>query len=482
MKHSPQKTILFLVPFLAVFYFIEKLEIDVLFYLERGETVEIAPVWSELNDVDTLLIEEIVIDTSVTDSIAVDKIVTDKFSDTLEINLNRWFPKYAVSDLSTLPDSLKFEGSDIARTSLRRFFAKLESIDSSDTKPLEVFHWGDSQIEGDRITGVLRSSWQKSWGGNGPGLIPAVQPIPALSIKQREEGGWKRYTRFGIIDSNIEHSAYGAMAAFSRVEGDGTVILRPHPAGFKLNKRWNRVKFLIGDAPLGGNITLKGNSTPYKAFSIRPSRAGKHTSIVADLPEGEQELTVGFEGYNIEVTGIELGSRNGVAMHNIPLRGSAGMIFTKLDRVHLESFMEEREVGLMVLQFGGNVVPYLKDSADAKRYAKRFRKQLKFLKLIMPEAAVIVIGPSDMGTAGTYPMLGSVIDNLKEQVILEDCMYWDLRSVMGGEGSIERWANLEPRLASTDLIHLSPKGARVVGEKFDEAFRAEYKSWVKWTN
>ena len=41
MKHRPQKTILFLVPFLAVFYLIEKLEIDVLSYLEMEETVEI---------------------------------------------------------------------------------------------------------------------------------------------------------------------------------------------------------------------------------------------------------------------------------------------------------------------------------------------------------------------------------------------------------------------------------------------------------
>ena len=478
MKHSPQKTILFLVPFLAVCYLIEKQEIDLLSYFERAKEVEAAPVWSELNYVDTLLIEELEIDTIVVDTIALESLL----SDTLEINHNRWFPKYAKSDLSTLPDSLKFEGSDIARASLRLFFAKLEAIDTSDTNPIEVFHWGDSQIEGDRITGVLRSSWQKSWGGNGPGLIPAVQPIPALSIKQRESGSWKRYTRFGKIDSTITHNAYGAMAAFSRVKGEGTVTLKPNPAGFKLNKRWGHVKFLIGDAPLGGNITLKGSATPYKAFSIRPNRPGMHTSIVSDLTEGEKELTVGFEGYNIEVTGIELGSRNGVVMHNIPLRGSAGMIFTKLDRGHLESFMEERKVGLVVLQFGGNVVPYLKDSVDAQRYAKRFRKQLKFLKLIMPEAAVIVIGPSDMGTAGTYPMLGSVIDNLKEQVMLEDCMYWDLRRVMGGEGSMERWSNLEPRLASTDLIHFSPKGARVVGEKFDEAFRAEYKSWVKWMN
>ena len=51
---------------------------------------------------------------------------------------------------------------------------------------------------------------------------------------------------------------------------------------------------------------------------------------------------------------------------------------------------------------------------------------------------------------------------------------------MGGEGSMMVWSEEEPKLASPDLVHFTPKGARIVGEKFDMSIRAEYKSWVEW--
>ena len=102
----------------------------------------------------------------------------------------------------------------------------------------------------------------------------------------------------------------------------------------------------------------------------------------------------------------------------------------------------------------------------------------------MPDAAIIVIGPSDMGAhneeGSTYPMLETVIKSLRKSVIEADCLFWDLNQAMGGQGTMEIWAQSDPRLASSDLIHFTPKGARLVGELFDTALRAEYKSWVEW--
>ena len=449
-------------------------------FLENVEVADTMPEWSELLDEDEteVLFEEEVevekLDSAIT-------IPTDV--DSLVIDYNRWSPDYAVHSTSTLPDSLKLSGTDIAMRKLHGFFKKLESISDTDSKPLEIFHWGDSQIEGDRISGLLRSSWQKSWGGSGPGLLPALQPIPALSVRQEVEGSWTRFTRFGQIDSTLEHNAYGPMAAFCLVDGDAQITFKPHPSGFKLNKVWPRIKISIGAAPLGGNITLKGDINPYRAISIRPASTSMHSEVVAHIEEGEKELIVGFEGYKIEVTGVELGSENGVQLHNIPMRGSAGMIFTKLDTGHLNRAIENRDVGLIILQFGGNVVPYIRDSIAATRYGKRFARQLAHLKKLKPEAAIIIVGPSDMGDSvgeSTYPMLNAVIESLKTAAIAEDCLFWNTREAMGGKGSMLKWSEAEPRLASPDLIHFTPKGARLIGYSLDQAIRAEYKSWVEW--
>ena len=429
------------------------------------------PNWSEL-------LEEEEDSVEIVEPLPIDTVI--ERIDTLIINANRFNPSYATHNTSTLPDSLKLKGSEIAFKGLYGFFEKLETIYESDSLPLEVFHWGDSQIEGDRISGVLRSSWQKSWGGSGPGLIPAIQPIPSLSVRQEHSGNMIRYTRFGQIDSTLTHSAYGPMAAFCLVKGEGQTKVNTHPSGFKLNKIWPRVKFYISGAPLGGNITLTGKKTPYKAFNIRPAKSGNYQEIEANLPECETSISIGFEGYNLEVTGIELGSKTGVQIHNIPMRGSAGMLFTKLDARHFQKSLNGRNIGLMILQFGGNVVPYIKDQASAERYTHRFSKQLDYLKSIVPDVAIIVIGPSDMGSIGFYPMLAEVVKSLEVAAIESNCLFWDLRSAMGGEGSMMVWSEAEPKLASPDLVHFTPKGARIVGEKFDMSIRAEYKSWVEW--
>tara|TARA_B100001564_G_C20597665_1_gene651056 strand:+ start:41 stop:856 length:816 start_codon:yes stop_codon:yes gene_type:complete len=267
-------------------------------------------------------------------------------------------------------------------------------------------------------------------------------------------------------------------------KGTGGIHLSPHPRGFKLNKKWTRAKFLIGGAPLGGNITIIGNSTPNRVFSIKPSNSREHKEIIAYLGEGESDLSIEFEGYNLEITGVELGSDHGIQVHNIPMRGSAGLIFTKVAAQHFATSIEKRNVGLVILQFGGNVVPYISSEKSADLYGRNFGRQLSLLKSILPDAAIIVIGPSDMGShnedGSTYPMLETVIKSMRKSVIEADCLFWDLKQAMGGQGTMEVWAHADYRLASSDLIHFTPKGARCVGELFDAALRAEYKSWVEW--
>ncbi|MDG2363270.1 MAG: hypothetical protein P8L80_04110, partial [Flavobacteriales bacterium] len=98
------------------------------------------------------------------------------------LKTNLWRPDYDTCSVKNLAKEKKITGSNAAKQNLWTFFEKLNGL-NSDAK-LHVFHYGDSQIEGDRITGRIRSSWQKTWGGSGPGLIPAIQPVPALALRQ----------------------------------------------------------------------------------------------------------------------------------------------------------------------------------------------------------------------------------------------------------------------------------------------------------
>ena len=69
---------------------------------------------------------------------------------------------------------------------LHSFFEMLAS--KSSEEKVRVLHYGDSQIEGDRISGYVRNELQNRFGGKGPGLLPAFEVIPTLAIKQADSG------------------------------------------------------------------------------------------------------------------------------------------------------------------------------------------------------------------------------------------------------------------------------------------------------
>ena len=81
------------------------------------------------------------------------------------------------------------------------FFSNLYHQKWKNSK-IRVMHYGDSQIECDRITSYIRNKLQIRFKGMGPGLLPAIQPYGSFfSIDQINTGNWKRFTVFGKVDT-----------------------------------------------------------------------------------------------------------------------------------------------------------------------------------------------------------------------------------------------------------------------------------------
>ena len=85
------------------------------------------------------------------------------------------------------------------------FFKKLEN---AKTKKVRIMHYGDSQIEGDRISGRLRERLQKEFGGNGAGLSAVIPATRKISLKNIPSTNWVRkqdLDRILIKVSNIKN-------------------------------------------------------------------------------------------------------------------------------------------------------------------------------------------------------------------------------------------------------------------------------------
>ena len=121
-----------------------------------------------------------------------------------------------------------------------------------------VMHYGDSQIEMDRISSVLRQKLQELFGGSGPNMIPAIQTVPTISVKQRSTD-LQRYTLYGDSSTRrAKHNRYGVMSQFCQVAGEGTIsfMQTSHSQAFDNAKEISTVSVLLGHNSKGFKASL----------------------------------------------------------------------------------------------------------------------------------------------------------------------------------------------------------------------------------
>ncbi len=341
-------------------------------------------------------------------------------------------------------------------------------------------HFGDSQIENDRMTALIRYRLQSQFGGSGTGLVPAI-PIYAgnMAYRQEQEGEWLRYTFFRSRDSTIKHNVYGIMGAFTSVPSPREEQWPSLHYSFNASRRngtVDRVRVFmhsyVGEAAIDFQVndtitdTIRNIPDGFSVTDYRHHSAITDLSLALDLPQGGRIYGISFESYQ------------GLQMDNIAMRGGSGLIFTRMNRESQMKMMECLSPGLIIMQYGGNVVPYI----NAARYQRSFKRELDFMKELCPGVPVIVIGPADMsmkvkGTFESFPGLEPVRDALKKATMDAGFAFWDLYEAMGGHNSMPSFVNTDPPLANTDYVHFSSLGINLVGEMFYNALMLEYKEY-----
>lgn len=372
------------------------------------------------------------------------------------------------------PARIEFPDNDLH--TLDAFFA---ALDSAESKELRIVHYGDSQIEEDRISSTLRTELQSEFGGQGVGLVPAIQTIPTVSIGQSCDKELTRYLVYGNSEMRAENDLYGIMGQKAML--DTTIHLRFYPLA-RVNEEtpsryFTEVRVLAGE--IEDTLKIRCNGTTLWADSTQKGIV----ELSFHLPDSSVRAQLEISG-KAALYGIMLDGKNGVSVDNIPMRGCSGTIFTQMNGEQLASYFRNENVRLIIMQFGGNSVPYLKKPQSISNYGKQMARQIKYMKRLAPKASILFIGPSDMATKvkanmETYPHLPMVIDSLRHAVLNAGAAYWDLYSVMGGHNSMVQWVNAQPPLAASDYVHFSRGGAERIGDMLCKSLMLYY-DYYKW--
>lgn len=344
---------------------------------------------------------------------------------------------------------------------LSRFLA---ALDETADHTVRVVHYGDSQIEEDRMTMTLRRALQTRYGGGGVGLIPLHQTIPTRTlsqvltvngIRQTTRQGPQRNLVYGHKNQRRTDGMYGVMGQVAAIGKPDSLSLAFAPMGKKnySESYFNRLR-IWADGEFTGN--LRGVQTPLD-----------HRSTTLVLPDSTTRCTLSIIGAG-NIYGISLETETGVIVDNIPMRGSIGTIFTDIDSAQLADFYRETDTRLIIMQFGGNAIPHNEKPGTIQGVVSSLRKQVRYLQQCAPEADILFVGPGDMctlidGRMTTYPLLPYMDNLLQKMAAQEHIAYFSLYRAMGGRDSMLRWQ--KNGWAGSDGVHFTRRGAEIAGEK-----------------
>ncbi len=388
----------------------------------------------------------------------------------------------------------KIEYPDGDPAALLSIFKSLKGLTNS-KKLIRIMHYGDSQIEGDRMTSLIRNKLQNKFGGSGIGLVPASQLYDyRFSMIQESSASWYRYTVYGERDTTISHTRYGALGSFCRFSPYETdnpandtsnyqawISLKNSKYSYSNTRQFTQCRIFYGYNTAPFIYEIYQNDVLTDADIIEPTH--KLSVLKWIFEEPQSSITLKFRGsYSPEIYGIALDNIYGVAVDNVAMRGCSGTVFTKINRDLLQEMYRLLNVKLIILQFGGNVVPYIAE--NTKYYEKWFYSQLRRIKQVCPGVSIIVIGVADMSVKEkdkyvTYPNLDKVRKALKDATLKGGAAYWDMYRAMGGKNSMPSWVFANPPLASKDFVHFNPRGARIIAQMFYNSFIYDYNKFEK---
>ena len=372
------------------------------------------------------------------------------------------------------PDRIYLPGDDYT------FFDPLfRELEQAGKQTVRVVHYGDSQIEMDRITQDLREGLQSRFGGCGTGFFPALSNVPSASVGKSASGNFVQYTMYG--DSTTQraaHSRYGLLAQVVQLSGPGVVSIRATQNKYAREgvKSFTRVSLLYGRP--GKGFSARVVSDTLKPQPVLTEGANGVFLLTWTFPREVEKATL-YLGDSAEIYAVGADSPLGVAVDNVPLRGCSGTIFHRITPLLMADCLALTHTRLIILQFGGNYMPVVHSTQIIEQYQEQIAREIQYFHTVAPQAKLLFIGPSDMGKSVngrivTWPRLPELVDSLKVTALRNDAAYWDLYRMMGGENSMAQWVKHVPAYAGPDYIHFTPAGAKVVGETLSRSFLTYY--------
>ncbi|MGL4851229.1 MAG: hypothetical protein ACRC3Z_01050 [Phocaeicola sp.] len=411
-----------------------------------------------------------------TQEVEVDSMKLLATSDTLQLrtphvkdSIVKQIPQSPIQHASQL-DCITFEDYSEDGNSASELASRLVRLKEDTLSNFRIGFLGDSFIEGDILTESLRSQLQKSYGGNGVGFVP----ISHVASKFRttilhDFEGWKSHSM--LKQNEVEVGKLTFSGFYYTPEEGATVTYRASKESLKQGG-FAAVQLLFVNENHAQIHAIVNGSEP-RTYAPRSSSQLQTIEIEEDI----RSITFSFESVEgLTVYGAYFNNESGIHVDNFSMRGSSGMILSASNSSLCEEWRSYKEYDVLVLQYGLNVIS--KDMFNYSGYRKSMVSVLQKMKQQFPNTIFIVMGIGDRGTlqdgeVTTMPEVFAMIDTQRKIAKEAKVLFWDTFAAMGGENSMEHFANSSPPLANKDFVHINRAGGRFLAKEFIKSINVE---------
>jgi lysophospholipase L1-like esterase len=336
----------------------------------------------------------------------------------------------------------------------------LLSLEAGKGGTVRILHFGDSHIAGEDESGVVRAYLAGIFGDAGPGyFLPWSPPryYRRLGVTTGSTAGWRRV--LPSRDAPLDDA--GLSGCYIEASGAGQSCWAQAP--------FDTFRVYLLRQPGGGTAEVTVDGAAQATQGLASKEVGVDVvskSLTASSTPRKLEIRTAGNG-KVRVLGVTLErSGGGVTYSPMGVLGARADVLMKNRPETFARILKAEAPDLVILGYGTNEAgdrPF-----DAAAYAATFETILGRIRRAAPKAALLVLGPPDRAQRNgslwwSLDSLPKVAEGQKMACEKAGASFLDLRTLMGGDGSAQRWAESKPPLAQADRVHFTSSGYALLG-------------------
>jgi lysophospholipase L1-like esterase len=361
---------------------------------------------------------------------------------------------------------------------LENLFENLYQLRLANDRKINIVHIGDSHIQADYLTSIVRRNFHRHFGNAGRGLI-----VPLRVARTNEPNNFKtisasswRSKRCVFPDQPLTVGIGGVTIETTDSKANVELYMNDLWLDYSFNAM--TLFYQKDEQSFDFSIrTMKGKELG-RIYSVPLDSNVNHSKLAWETPV--DAVTIQSEKVNDAqrraiIYGLVLeNSQNGVLYHTIGVNGAKFKHYNEANNFARQTGVLDTD--LFIISLGTNEsidYPYLDN-----KFPVHVDKLISALRKNNPRAGFVLVTPQDAFRAKNKPNPGIV--QIRKQIIqyaVENGLaFYDLYRAMGGEHSAQSWT--DNSLLSRDGIHLTKDGYEYQGNLFFHALMKAYNTYV----